>query len=37
VISVPFSAGTQIRLKAVAGGNSCNPYEINVVVQYSVP
>jgi len=37
VISVPFSAGTQIRLKAVTGGNSCNPYEINIVVQYSVP
>jgi hypothetical protein len=37
VISVSFSAGTQIRLKAVPGGNSCNPYEINIVVQYSVP
>jgi hypothetical protein len=36
VISVPFSAGTQIRLKAVPGGNGCNPYEINIVVQYSI-
>jgi hypothetical protein len=36
VISVNFSAGTQIRLKAVAGSSGCNPYEINVNVQYSV-
>ena len=36
VISVPFSAATQIRLKAVPGQSGCNPYEINVVVQYSV-
>ncbi len=35
-ISVLYLAGNQLRLKAVPGGNSCNPYEINIVVQYSV-
>jgi hypothetical protein len=36
VISVAFPAGTPITLKAVPG-TSCNPYEINIVVQYSIP
>jgi hypothetical protein len=36
VISVNFTAGTQLRLKAVAAASYCNPFEINIVVQYSV-
>jgi hypothetical protein len=37
VISVPFAAGAQLKVKAVPGSSGCNPYEINIVVQYSVP
>jgi hypothetical protein len=36
VISVSFPAGNNVTLKAVAGSAGCNPYEINIVVQYSV-
>lgn len=36
-ISLAFSANQQISIKAVAKNNNCNPYEINIVVQYSIP
>ncbi len=35
-ISLAFPAGDRLRLVAVPGSSGCNPYEINVVVQYSV-
>ena len=37
VISVPFSAGTPLFLVAIPGSSGCNPYEINITVQYSTP
>jgi hypothetical protein len=36
-ISLAFAANTEIKLKAVPSSVYCNPYEINIVVQYSVP
>ncbi len=35
-ISLSFPAGDTVRVKAVAAPKGCNPYEINIVVQYSV-
>jgi hypothetical protein len=34
-ISLSYTAGEQITVKAVAGSSGCNPYEINITVQYS--
>ncbi len=36
-ISLSFAANKQISIKAVEQTFTCNPYEINIVVQYSVP
>jgi hypothetical protein len=36
VISVPYSAGNQLRIKAAPGSPGCNPYEININVQYTI-
>jgi len=35
-ISLAFTAGDRLRLVAIPGSAGCNPYEINIVVQYSV-
>jgi hypothetical protein len=35
-ISLAFPAGDRLRLVAVPGSAGCNPFEINIVVQYSV-
>jgi hypothetical protein len=35
-ISLSYTAGQEIALKAVPGSSGCNPFEINIVVQYSV-
>jgi hypothetical protein len=35
-ISLSYTAGNQIMVKALPGSSGCNPYEINIVVQYSV-
>jgi hypothetical protein len=35
-ISLSYPAGDQIMVKALPGNSGCNPYEINIVVQYSV-
>jgi hypothetical protein len=36
-ISLSFTANQPISIKAVEPTFTCNPYEINIVVQYSVP
>jgi len=35
-ISLSYAAGVPVSVKALAGSSGCNPYEINIVVQYSV-
>jgi hypothetical protein len=36
VMSVPFAASVPIFLRAVPASDGCNPFEVNIVVQYSV-
>src|SRR5205807_2543884 len=33
-ISLPFSANTKLTVTAAAGSSGCNPFEINITVQY---
>ena len=35
-VSVSYPAGDELKLKAVPGNSGCNPFEINIVVQYRV-
>jgi hypothetical protein len=36
VISLSFAAGDTLKVKATPGSTGCNPYEINIVVQYDI-